>query len=128
MKELLDVSKEPQKSYMSDFEGKVSRGIKKHRTRLQLPPGPNQPPYRGPQQEISAFRLMEDEMIDGLTSVSQTGSTASRMSKGPALLHKLKSQQSKIKAKATAISNVIGHSDITLTQKRLLKRALSGPR
>ena len=117
MKELLDVNKEPQKSYMSEFEGKVSRALKRHRTRLQLPPVPNQPPDRGPQQEISAFRLMEEEMNDGLTSVSQAGSAASRMSKGPALLHKLKSQQSKIKAKATAISNVIGHSDIMSNPK-----------
>ena len=93
---------------VSEFEEKVSRALKKHRTRLQLPPVPNQPPDRGPQQEISAVKLMEEEMIDGLTTVSQDGSAASRMSKGPALLHKLRSQQRKIKAKATAISNVIG--------------------
>ena len=89
-----------------------------------MPPIPNQPPDRGPQQEISAFRLMEDEMIDGLTSVSQTGSAASRMSKDPALLHKLKSQQSKIKAKATAISNVIGHSDITSNPKAVARAGI----
>ncbi len=124
MKELLDVNKEPQKSYMSEFEGKVSRALKKHRTILQLPPVPNQPPYRGPQQEISAFRLMEEEMIDGLTSVSQAGSTASKMSKGPALLHKLKSQQSKIKAKAPSISNLIGHSDITLNPKAVARAGI----
>jgi hypothetical protein len=58
MKELLDVNKEPQKS-----------------------PGLNQSPDRGPQREISAFQLMEEEMMEGLTSVSQAGSTASRMSK-----------------------------------------------
>ena len=98
---------------MTNHKGKVSRAIKKHRTKLQLPPGPapDQPPDRPP--ENSAFRIMEEELMDGMTSASQVGSTASRMSKGPALLHKLKSQQSKIKAKATAISNVIGHSDIT---------------
>jgi hypothetical protein len=88
-----------------------------------LPPIPNQPPDRRPQPEISAFRLMEDEMIDRLTSISQTGFTASRMLKGPALLHKINSQQRKIMAEVTAISNVIGH-----TQKRWLERAKSGPR
>jgi hypothetical protein len=119
VKEMLDVNKEPQKSYMSDLEGKVSRAIEKHRTKLQLPPGtaPDQPPDRPPQKEISAFRFMEEEMMDGMTAASQAGSTASRMSTGPALLHKLKSQQSKIKAKATAISNVIGHSEITSNPK-----------
>jgi hypothetical protein len=60
MKELLDLNKEPQKSYMSEFEGKVSRALKKHRTRLRLPPVQNQLPDRGPQQEIYAFRLLED--------------------------------------------------------------------
>jgi hypothetical protein len=122
---LLDINKEPQKSYMSDFEGKVSRAIKKHRTRLQLLPGPAtyQPPDKGTQKEISAFRIMEEEMMDGLTSVSQAGSTASRMSKGPALLHKLKSKQSK-KAKATAIINVVGHSDITSNPKAVARAGI----
>ena len=65
---------------------------------------------------------MEEEMNNGLTSESeyasiQAGTAASRMSKGPAMLNKLKSQQSKIKAKATAISNIIGHSDITSNPK-----------
>ena len=55
--------------------------------------------------------------MDGMTSASQAGSTASRMSTGLALLQKFKSHQSKIKAKATAISNVIGHSDITSNAK-----------
>ena len=40
MQELLDVNKEPQKSYMSEMEGKVSRALKSHRTILQLPPEP----------------------------------------------------------------------------------------
>jgi hypothetical protein len=67
---------------------------------------------------------MEEELMDGLTSASQATSTASRMSTGPALLHKLKIQQSKIKAKATAISNVIGHSDITSNPKALAKAGI----
>ena len=89
VKERLDVNKEPQKSYMTNLKGKVSRAIKKHRTKLQLPPGPapDQPPDRPP--ENSAFRIMEEELMDGMTSASQAGSTASRMSTGPALLHKL---------------------------------------
>jgi hypothetical protein len=73
---------------------------------------PDQPPDRPSQKEISAFQIMEEGMMDGMTFVSQASSTVSRMSTGPALLHKLKSQQSKIKAKATSICNVIGHSDI----------------
>ena len=35
MKEMLDVNKEPQKSYMSEFEGKVSKALKGQRTRRQ---------------------------------------------------------------------------------------------
>jgi hypothetical protein len=50
-KELLDVNKEPQKSYMSEIEGKVSRALKSHRTKLQLPPEPHQPTDRELQQE-----------------------------------------------------------------------------
>ena len=63
-------------------------------------------------------------MMDDLTSVSQAGSIASRMLKGPALLHKLKSQQSKIKAKATAISNVIGHSEFTSNPKAVARAGI----
>jgi hypothetical protein len=63
-------------------------------------------------------------MIDELTSVSQAGSAASRMSKCPALLYKLKSQQSKIKAKAAAISNIIGHSDITSNPKAVARAGI----
>jgi hypothetical protein len=57
MKELLDVIKEPQKSYMSDLKGKVNRAITKQRTKLQPLPGPapDQLPDRPPQKKISAF-------------------------------------------------------------------------
>jgi hypothetical protein len=40
VKERLDLNKEPQKSYMTNLEGKVSRAIIKHRTKLKRPPGP----------------------------------------------------------------------------------------
>ena len=40
LKERLDVNNEPQNPYMTNLEGKVSRAIKKHRTKLQLRPGP----------------------------------------------------------------------------------------
>jgi hypothetical protein len=62
MKESLDVNTEPQKSYMSEFEGKINRALLRHKTRLQLLPVPNQPPDREPQKETNAFRLMEEEM------------------------------------------------------------------
>jgi hypothetical protein len=67
---------------------------------------------------------MEEEMMHGMTSASQAGSTASRMSTSTALLPKLKSHQSKIKAKATAISNVIGHSDITSNPKAVARAGI----
>jgi hypothetical protein len=102
MKELLDINMEPEKSYMLEFEGKVSRVLKKQRIRLQLPPMSSQPTDRGHHTENVAFRLMEHELANSMTSVSQAGSTSSRMSKGPALPHKIKNQQRKIKAKATA--------------------------
>jgi hypothetical protein len=105
---------------MTNLEGKVSIAIKKHRTKLQLAPGP----ARDQIPENSAFRIMEEEFMDGLTSVSQAGSAASMISTGPALLHKLKSKQSKIKAKATAISNVLGHSDITSNPKAPAKAGI----
>ena len=79
MRESLDINREPEKSYMLEFEGKVSRALKKQITRLQLPAIPSQQPDRRPQIETTAFRLMEDELANGMTLVSQTGSTASRM-------------------------------------------------
>jgi hypothetical protein len=38
MKESLDINMEPERSYMLEFEGKVSRALTKQRVRLQLPP------------------------------------------------------------------------------------------
>ena len=121
MKESLDINLKPEKSYMLEFEGKVSRALKKQRVRLQLPPMSSQTPDRGLHTEKVAFRLMEDELADRMTSVSQAGSTSSRMSKGPALLHKINNQQRKIKAKATAISNVISHKDIKENPKAVTR-------
>jgi hypothetical protein len=121
MKESLDINMEPEKSYMLEFEGKVSRALTKQRIMLQLPPMPSQPPDRGPHTETTAFRLMEEELADRMKSVSQTGSGSSRMLKGPALLHKIKKQQRKIKTKATRISDVIGHTDITANPKAVAR-------
>jgi hypothetical protein len=45
----------------------------------------------------------------------------STKSKGPALLHKIKNQQRKIKAKATAFSNLIGHTDIKENPKAVAR-------
>ena len=56
-----------------------------------------------------------------MTSVSRAGSTSSRKSKSQALLHKIKNKQRKIKAKATAISNVISHMDITADPKAVAR-------
>ena len=84
----------------NDFimKGRVRKALKGQRTRRQLPPIPDQIPDRGPQHEFSAFRHMEEEMNDGLTSKSEyasmkAGTTAYRMARDPALQNKHNGQQ-----------------------------------
>jgi hypothetical protein len=123
MKEMLDVNKEPQKSYMSDLEWKVSRAIKKHRTKLQLPPGPAQTNHQTDYHKRKSlhFELWRKRWHDILiTSWLHSVKDVN----GPGTTRKLKSQQSKIKAKATAISNLIGHSDITSNPKAMTRAGI----
>ena len=108
---------------MTEFENKLARAKKKHAARLGLPPETSQrkePPVERVQTAPS-FAQVEEELAERMTSVSQTWSTASRMSKGPALIHKIKHSQSKVKAKAEAINRVIFHDDIKSNPKTLAR-------
>jgi hypothetical protein len=63
----------------------------------------------------------EDDLVDRMTSVSRSWSATSKSSRGPALLHKLKHNKSKIRAKAEAVEKVIFHENIKLKHKTLAK-------
>jgi hypothetical protein len=103
---------------MVRLTGKVSRALSKKKVKLQLPTMTNQLPERGHYKENVAFGLKEDELEDKMTSVSHADSTSSRMSKDTALLHKVKNQQRKIKAKA-AISNE-ARKEVSTPEKHLV--------
>ena len=92
-REALSIHIEPEKSYMLEFEGKVSRALKRQRIRLQLP--------------TPALPKEEKTQIQYEPSTSGTGTSRSKsQTKGEkekntlqeaprskALLHKIKNQQ-----------------------------------
>ena len=109
VKEKLDINLEPERSYMSEFQGKVDRAIKKHRAKLQFIEEEvrekEQPVLEGNaaerqqhQDEDQIRRLVEG--LESHRSASEVGSTSSRLSRGPALMHRIKTLQRRIQAKA----------------------------
>ena len=71
--------------------------------------------------KVYIYSVVSSQQPERMTSVSRAGSTLSRKSKSQALLHKIKNQQRKIKAKAMGISNVISHMDITANPKAVAR-------
>ena len=65
------------------------------------------------------FRMVEDELADHMSLVSQTTS-----SKGKILLHKLCHCQNTIAAKATDISNAIAHPEIEKNPRAVSKAGI----
>ena len=77
-KEGLYINMEPEKSYINEFKDKLNRARDKHKTRLGILPA-----NKG----------------ERMTWISRSWSVTSKTSRGPALLHKMKHNKSKIKAK-----------------------------
>jgi hypothetical protein len=104
---------------MLKFEGKVSRALKRQRIRMQL-----QMPAI-PKEEANQRQYKLSASGTGTSRKTETSSRSSIQRKGEkaknkpqiaprlqALLHKIKNQQRKIKARTTAVRNVICHADI----------------
>jgi hypothetical protein len=99
IRESLDINREPEKSCMSEFEGKFSRALIKQKVQLQFA-------ERNPEQDQGSGISQEDaeQYRKFLIRTKARG-------------HKI-NQQRKIKAKATAVSNVISHMDKSNGQSR----------
>ena len=108
-KEGLDINLDPEKSYIKEFKDKLERARTKHKTRLGILPtssSQSNPQMSGqvpPAESRADYIPGEDDLGDKMTSVSKTWSDISRSSRGPALLHKLKHNKSKIQAAAEAV-------------------------
>ena len=73
------------------------------------------------------FRMVEDELADHMSSVSQrsrSSSLSTTSSKGKILLHKLRHCQNTIAVKATAISNAIAHPEIEKNLRAVSKAGI----
>ena len=116
--EKLDINLEPQKSYMKEYRDKLQRATIKHKTLLGILPATKE---KTPAQPRADFMPGEDDL---LSSVSRW-SSASKLSTGPSLLHKLKHLQSRIKAKAEAVEKVVNHKNIGLKPKVLSKAGVT---
>ena len=104
---------------MLEFEGKVSRAQKRQRIRLQLPmPALPKEEKIQKQHEPSTSRTGTSRKREtSCRSKSQPNgekekNTLQEAPRSKALLHKIKNQQRRIKARATAVRNVICHADV----------------
>ena len=116
--EELDINLEPQKSYMKEYRDKLQRATTKHKALLGILPANKEKTQPQPRTD---FLPGEDDL---LSSVSRW-SSASKLSTGPTLLHKLKHMQSRIKAKAEAVEKVVNHKNIGLKPKVLSKAGVT---
>ena len=130
VKEKLDINLEPERSYMSEFQGKVDRAIKKHRAKLQFIEEEvrekehpvlegNAAERQQHQDEDQIRRLVEG--LESHRSASEVGSTSSRLSRGPALMHRIKTLQRRIQAKASAVERVLKHEGIEKNPRAVAK-------
>ena len=116
-KEGLDMNKDPEKSYMKEYEEKVRRAVNKHKSRFAIGPSGS----KQDDVEASNLLMMEKHLADNWSSASSMYSVTSKASKGPTLLLKLKHKRAKIQAKAQAVENVISHKDIQSNPKSLTR-------
>ena len=129
-KEKLDINLEPEKSYINEFQAKVDRAFKKHRAKLQFTEDVVREPLLGGVEGTTAGQQHQPDeeqirrLVDGLgvhKSASEVGSTTSRLSRGPALMHRIKGLQKKIQAKATAVERVLSHEGIEKNPRAVAK-------
>ena len=109
---------------MLKFEGKVSRALKRQRIKLQLPmPALPSEEESQRQNELTNTRTRTSRKTENNSQMEgeKAGVTSRKAPHSQAFLHKIKNQQRKIKAKATAVSNVISQTDITENPKALAK-------
>ena len=130
VKEKLDISLEPEKSYMNEFISKVDRAFKKHRAKLQFTEEAVREPLQGGVEGTTSGKQQQPDeeqirrLVDGLgehRSASEVGSTTSRLSRRPALMHHIKRLQRTIKAKATAVERVLSHEGIEKIPRAVAK-------
>ena len=115
-KEGLDINKDPEKSYMREFEEKVRRAVDKHKAKFVSVDGNR----KDPAAEVPELDTVEKQLADW-GSASSMFSVTSKASRGPTLLMKLKHKRAKIQAKAQAVDNVISHADIKANPKSLTR-------
>ena len=125
IKEKLDINQEPEKSYMLDYERKVQLALEKQLKRLGLKEKEAQSAAQeAALRDARNLKKMEEDLNDRMTSVSEVGSNLSTMSRGRAVISRLKSFQKKIEAKGKAIRNVMNAPGIELNQRAIAKAGL----
>ena len=112
----LDMNKDPEKSYMKEFEDKVKRAVDKHKAKFAAVTGSR----KEPAVEVPEMDMVEKQLADW-GSASSMYSVTSKASRGPTLLMKLKHKRAKIQAKAQAVDNVISHAEIKSNPKSLTR-------
>ena len=76
-KEGLDINSGPEATYMQEWTARVERSIKKHRTKLQMPAQEEEDLINlGAVGGIADIRSVEEELVEHMVSVSESGSRA----------------------------------------------------
>ena len=113
----LDINRDPEKSYIAEKRNQLERLRAKRKERFSRLTGPQLLP-------LTPERFPGEDDLRSVCSNSRF-SSASQLSKGPALLHRLKQNKSKAKAKIEAVEKVVNHPNIGQNPRVLTKARIT---